>query len=101
MGTSGSYQGAEVVTARAREYAEGKLEIIFRACFLVLFSPLARFKKSKFDNKQDLAAFTESFDTGLKVTFSDSSKPQFVKFGSLRDNDTSCGVKAGKLTVQG
>ncbi|KAF9650957.1 hypothetical protein BDM02DRAFT_3184899 [Thelephora ganbajun] len=77
------YQGGEVVTARAREYAEGRL------------------KNSKFDNKQDLAGLAESFDTGLKTTFSDSSKTQYVKFGSLRDNDTRCGVKAGKLSFLG
>jgi len=99
IGTSGFYEGAEIVTARARAYAEGKLEIIYGACFLNL-SP-ARFKNSKFDNEQDIAAFTECFDAGLKAIFSDSSKPQFVKFGSPRDNDESCGVKGGKLTLQG
>jgi len=68
----------------------------------VLFSLLlARFKNSKFDNKKDLAAFTEAFDTGLKTTFSDNSKPQFVKFGSPRDNDTRCSVKGGKFTLAG
>ena len=87
------------MTARARTYAEGKLEIISGTCFLIL-SP-ARFKNSEFDNEQDLVAFTESFDTGLKAIFSDSSKPQFVKFGSPRDTDTSCGVKSGKLILQG
>ena len=69
--------------------------------FLVLFLPLARFKNSRFDNEQDLAAFTESFDTGLKVIFSDGTKPQFVKFGSPRDNDARCGVKGGKLSLSG
>ena len=65
------------------------------------FPLLARLKNSSFDNKQDLAAFTESFDIGLKTTFSDNSKPQFVKFGSLRDNDARCGVKSGKLSLPG
>jgi len=61
-----------------------------------------RLKGSRFGTKQDLAAFTESFDTGLKETFSDSTKPhEFVKFGSLRDNDTHCGVKSGKLSLTG
>ena len=64
-------------------------------------SPSARFKDSKFDNKEDLAAFTAAFDTGLKATFSDKSKPQFVKFGSPRDNDTRCGVKGGRVTLPG
>jgi len=58
-------------------------------------------KNSKFDNEQDLKAFTESFDTGLKSIFSDSSKLQFVKFGSARDTDASRGVKGGKFSLQG
>ena len=36
----GFYQGAEVVTARARAYAEGKSEIISNVCFLTLLSLL-------------------------------------------------------------
>jgi hypothetical protein len=60
-----------------------------------------RLKDSKFDSKEDLAAFTEGFDTKLKETFADSNKPQSVKFGSLRDNDTRCGVKGGRLSLQG
>jgi len=99
---SGFYQGGEIVTARVRAYAEGKLGILSSTCFLVLFfSPPERFKNSKFDNDQDLAAFTESFDAGLKRTFSNNSKPQFVKFGSLRDTDGHCGVKYGRLSLQG
>jgi len=88
------------VTARARTYAEGKLEIISGACFLIL-SPPAKFKNSKFDNDQDLTAFTESFDTGLKEIFSDSSKLQFVRFGSWSDNDARCDVRGGKFCLQG
>ena len=75
--------------------------------FLPLFShfilsPPAMFEKSsKFGDEQDLAAFTESFDTKLKEIFSDSGRPQFVKFGSPRDNDPDCGVKGGKFVLQG
>ena len=65
------------------------------------FPFLTKLKKSKFDNEQDLAAFTESFDTGLKEAFSDNNKPQFVKFGSLRDNDARCSVKSRKLSLTG
>jgi len=101
-GTSGFWQGGEVVTARARAYAECKSEIALRTCFLILFSPPpARFKNSKFDNEQDIRAFTENFDTGLKEIFSENSKPHFVRFGSARDNDANCGVKSGRFTLQG
>lgn len=101
MSTLGSYQGAETVTARARDYAGCELGTFHAPVSSSYFSPLARLKNSKFDNKQDLAAVAESFDTGLKETFSDNTKPQFVKFGSPRDNDARCGVKGGKLTLPG
>jgi hypothetical protein len=64
-------------------------------------SPTAKFKNSKFNSKSDLDTFTECFDKGLKGIFSEEGKPQFVKFGSARDNDNRCGVKGGKLTLQG
>lgn len=66
----------------------------------VLCLPPAKFKNSKFDTEPDLDAFTESFDKGLKHTFSEK-KPQFVKFGSARDNDGRCDVRDGRLTLQG
>ena len=69
--------------------------------FFTSFPPLARFKNSRFDNEQDLAAFTERFDVGLKWAFSDSSEPQYVKFGSQQDNDPRCDVRAGKLCLPG
>lgn len=63
--------------------------------------PAAKLKGSKFYTESDLQAFTESFDKGLKVNFSDGTRPQFVKFGSVRDNDSRCDVKGGRLTLQG
>jgi len=90
------------VTARAQDYAEGELENYCLHPFpRFIFSPLARFKDSKFDNKDDLAAFAGAFDTGLKATFSDNGKLQFVKFGSPRDNDTRCGVRGGRFSLPG
>jgi hypothetical protein len=65
------------------------------------YFPPERFRKSKYDDEKYLAIFTEKFDTGVKRTFSDNTKPQWVKFGSPRDNNTRCGVKDGKIRVQG
>jgi len=59
------------------------------------------FKGTKFDNKNDLETFTRAFDTKLKTTFSDSSKPQFVKFGLTRDTDTRAGVSNGRMGLPG
>jgi len=58
---------------------------------------------SKFNNTEDLAAFSQKFDEGVKRIFSTSSShaDQHVKFGSLRDNDLDYGIKAGRTTLTG
>ena len=67
----------------------------------ILRLPTAKFKGSKFDTESDLDAFEDCFDKGLKVSFSEDSKPKFVKFGSARDNNVRCDVKNGQLVLQG
>ena len=54
-----------------------------------------------FNAPGDIEAFSQKFDEGLKRIFSDDSGAQFVKFGSLRDNDPEHGIKAGKLMLTG
>jgi len=58
---------------------------------------------SKFNNPEDLAAFSQKFDEGVKKIFSTSSShaDQHVKFGSSRDNDLDYGIKAGRITLAG
>ena len=58
---------------------------------------------SKFNTPEDLAAFSQRFDEGLKKNFSISSSHmnQYVKFGSPRDNDPSYGIKGGRLRLTG
>ena len=60
-----------------------------------------KLKGSKFDTPEYLAAFAQGFNEGLKMVFSDDQAPQYVKFGSPRDNDAKCEIKAGKLTLTG
>ena len=62
-----------------------------------------KLKHSKFNTPEDLAAFSQKFDEGLKKVFSTSNShvDQYIKFGSLRDNDPKYGVKAGKLALTG
>ena len=58
-------------------------------------------KDSRFDTPQDLAAFCQKFDEGVKKLFSSDQAPQCVKFGGPRDNDPKYGVKAGRLMLTG
>jgi len=76
-------QGGELVTARATALIKEKL------------------RGSRFDTPDDLAIFSQRFDEGVKKVFSNNQTPQFVRFGSLRDNDPRYGIKGGRLTLAG
>ena len=56
---------------------------------------------SKFSTLENLEAFSQRFDGGVKKVFSNNQVPQYVKLGSTKDNDTKCGIKAGRLTLTG
>ena len=62
-----------------------------------------KLKYSKFNTPEDIAAFSQRFDEGVKKVFSTSNShaDQYVKFGSPRDNDPKCGIRAGRLTLTG
>jgi hypothetical protein len=67
----------------------------------VLNSGLEKLRGSKFNTPEDLAAFSQRFDEGVKRVFSNDQGAQYIKFGSPRDNDHNCGIKAGRLTLTG
>ena len=60
-----------------------------------------RLKKSKFNTPEDIAAFSQKFDEGMKRSFFDENGSQYIRFGSPRDNDPKYGIKAGKLMLTG
>ena len=67
----------------------------------VLNLELEKLRGSKFDTPEDLAAFSQKFDEGVKRVFSNDKAVQYVKFGGPRDTDPKCGVKAGRLALTG
>ena len=97
----GLVQGAELVTARATAMVRGALR--HRTQKSIVQSQPEKLRGSKFDNDEDLEAFSQKFDEGVKQSFSvsNSRTNQFVKFGSPRDNDPSRGINRGKLTLTG
>jgi hypothetical protein len=60
-----------------------------------------KLRGSKFNTPEDLAAFSQKFDEGVKRVFSNDKATQYVKFGSPRETDLKCGIKAGRLTLTG
>ena len=67
----------------------------------VFSSKPEKLRGSKFNTPEDLAAFSQMFDEGVKRVFSNDQGAQYVKFGSPRDADPKCGIKAGRLTLTG
>lgn len=88
---------------RHREGKGGGQRCIPRVLFVDwLLSPhLEKLRGSKFNTPEDLDAFSQRFDEGLKRVFSSDRAIQYVKFGSPRDNDHECGIKAGRLALTG
>ncbi|KAF8901908.1 hypothetical protein CPB84DRAFT_1708063 [Gymnopilus junonius] len=71
----------------------------------VFVSVRARIFLSKFlsesDFLDDLDAIVENFDKTTKVRFRNAGDPQYIKFGSTRDNDPHCNIRFGQLKLSG
>ena len=53
------------------------------------------------DFLEDLDHIVQCFDKTTKLRFRSTDEPQFVKFGSTRDNDECCGIRYGQLKMTG
>jgi len=50
---------------------------------------------------EDLDHICDCFDKTTKTRFGNALEPQYVKFGSKGDNDSSCGIRFGRLKLAG
>ena len=53
------------------------------------------------DFLEDLNHIVKCFDKTTKLRFRNADEPQFVKFGSTRDNDEDCNIRYGQLKMTG
>lgn len=53
------------------------------------------------DFLEDLGHIVRCFDKTTKLRFRSADEPQFVKFGSTRDNDEDCNIRYGQLKMTG
>ena len=60
-----------------------------------------RLRGSGLDTPGNLEAFSQRFDDGVKKVFSNNQVAQYVEFGSPKDSNSYCGIKAGRLTLAG
>ena len=85
-----------------RQRSKARTNIISRI-LQSLTRRIVKLKHSKYNTPEDLAAFSQRFDEGVKKLFStsNSTSDQYVRFGSPRDNDPKHGIRAGRLTLTG
>ena len=49
----------------------------------------------------DLEDIVRCFDKTTKHRFKNAEEPEYVKFGRNKDNDKSCNIRSGQLTLMG
>ena len=97
--SSGHFHGSVFVSILCRIFLEGTGFILnnqHQAHTLKIIGFLA---KSDFLN--DLDHIVRCFDKTTKLRFRSVDEPQFIKFGSTRDNDKDCDIRYGQLKMTG
>ncbi|KAF8959240.1 hypothetical protein BDZ97DRAFT_1838744 [Flammula alnicola] len=49
----------------------------------------------------DVEDIVNIFDRSTKLRFKDAEEPQYIKFGTTRDNDVNCNIRFGQLKLAG
>jgi hypothetical protein len=96
----GYFHGSVFVTFHAREFLEGMSCRNGSIISLVISSAcLDHLSDSPF--LDDLDHIIRCFDKTTKLRFRKAEEPEYVKFGSTRDNDESCNIRFGQLKLMG
>lgn len=97
---SGHFHGSVFVTSNARVFLKGLFSIIFHSCTKAdLHVVIEYLNDSPFID--DIEHIIRCFDKTTKLRFRDSQEPQYIKFGSTRDNDPSYDIRSGQLKLSG
>jgi hypothetical protein len=89
---------------KKRTFAEIAMpQCYFHGSVFVTFNAKDHLKKLLNDSpfSDDLDHISDCFDKTTKPRFRNSVDPQYVKFGSARDNDLDCGIRFGQLKLTG
>ncbi|KAI6046251.1 hypothetical protein EDC04DRAFT_2887938 [Pisolithus marmoratus] len=76
-------QGSVFVTLRAQQFLKSKLA------------------NSQFGTTEMIQQMTKIFDKTTKLGFRNAEDPQYIKFGTRRDNDPEFGIRSGQLKLAG
>jgi len=96
----GHFYGSIFVTVHAKVFLQGKYIDITRITRQNNSAFLLDFLKES-DFLDDLDHIVKCFDETTKTRFRNSEEPQYIKFGSLRDNDPHVNIRIGQLKLSG
>lgn len=99
--TIGYFFGSVFVSTNARQFLQSKhcSSNPVRNLVVLMHAWLELLGESDYLN--DLDDIVRCFDRTTKIRFSDDKQGQYIKFGSTRDNDPSCGIRFGQLKISG
>ena len=94
----GHFHGSIFVSIYARKFLEGSSDLPIKSNIEVNVSSGALQDSNYID---DLDHIIRCFDKTTKPRFRDANEPQYVKFGSTRDNDAVHNIRFGQLKLFG
>ena len=97
--TSGHFHGSVFVSILCRLFLEGIGFILYNRHHAHTLTIVGFLAESDF--LDDLDHIVRCFDKTTKLRFRSADEPQFVKFGSTRDNDEDCNIRYGQLKMTG
>ena len=98
--SSGHYHGSVFVKVLCRLFLEGSGFMLKLYIYLAHTLSIIGFLAAS-DFLDDLDHIVSCFDNTTKLRFRSTDEPQFVKFGSTRDNDENCNIRYGQLKMRG
>ena len=70
-------------------------------CIPSLSRHIEKLRNSRYGADEHIKQISERFDETAKKIFKDPSDLCVVPFGSIADKDPACGIKSGKLKLDG
>jgi hypothetical protein len=95
---SGHFHGSVFVSINARVFLES-MYLCYHNLFFLIYIDLGYLADSPYID--DLEDIVRCFDKATKLRFRKAEEPQYIKFGSTRDNDEAYNIRFGQLKLMG
>ena len=99
LSSSGHLHGSVFVTVHLRAFLQGTFHYLLFDRYGLMSSWVGFLEDSPFH--EDIDHIVQCFDKTTKPRFKSASEPQYIKFGSTRDNDPQFNIRFGQLKLDG